>query len=89
MHLQDSNFIVHGSQIYYLKSAVTSEERKIDLPPMKFLFFFMQYIKKNFMYGTEVAQPGYIFKMYTVTTNYAVLISNLLKIGMGRSDREI
>lgn len=33
-----------------LKSAVISEERKIDLTSVKFPFCFKQFIKKNFMY---------------------------------------
>lgn len=78
-----------GPKCTCLKSAVISEERKIDLPPVKFLFCFKQFIKKNFMYRTEVAQPGYILKIYTITTNYFAPISNLLKIGMDRSEGEI
>lgn len=78
-----------GPKSTYLKSAVITEERKIDLTPVKFLFCFKQFIKKNVMYWTEVAQPGYILKIGTVTTNYFTLISNLLKIGMERSEGDI
>lgn len=43
-----------GPKSTCLKSVVISEERKIDLTPVKFLFCFKQFIKKYFMYWTEV-----------------------------------